>query len=159
MGIIGAESSAIVAACFAANDWSKAPYDDAPAQEMKTPRGQDVRALVFLSPPQKARGLPLTDALTAVRTPDWNIALLTLYGKLNKSDAAAIATHRRLFGYTKANKDRIYLHGYNVNLRGIDLLGKKELDAEGSIIDFLKLHLKDLKDGEWRDRQSRLLKK
>jgi pimeloyl-ACP methyl ester carboxylesterase len=159
MGIVASETSAVVAACFAEADWRKDPYDDAAAPEMKTPRGQDVRALVFLSPPQKARGLPLTEALSAVRDPDWNIALLTLYGKLNKSDEKAISTHRRLFGSTKANKDRIYLHGYNVNLRGIDLLGKKELDAEGTIIEFFKLHLKDLKDGEWRDRQSRLLKK
>jgi len=159
MGIIAAETSAVVAACFAAADWSKAPYDDAAAEEMKTPRGQDVRALVFLSPPQKAKGLPLTEALTAVRDPDWNIALLTLYGKKNKSDDHAITTHRRLFASTKANKDRIYLHGYNVNLRGSDLLAKREIDAEGTIIEFLKIHLKELKDGEWRDRQSRLLKK
>jgi pimeloyl-ACP methyl ester carboxylesterase len=159
MGIVAAETSAIVAACFAANDWDKPPYDDAAAVEMKTPRGQDVRALVFLSPPQKAKGLPLTEALTAVRNPDWNIAMLTLYGKKNKSDDRAIATHHRLFGSTKANKDRIYMHGYNVKLRGSDLLGKKEIDVEGTVIEFLKIHLKDLKDGEWRDRQSRLLKK
>ncbi|HUE12537.1 MAG TPA: hypothetical protein VMR25_00110 [Planctomycetaceae bacterium] len=160
MGIVAAETSVAVAVCFAADDWSKAPFDDAPTDEMKTPRGQDVRALVLLSPPQKARGLAFTEALTALRNPDWNVALLTLYGKLNKEgDARAIATHKRLFANTKANKDRIYLHGYNVNLRGTDLLGKREIDAESTIIAFLKLHLKDLKDSEWRDRQSRLLKR
>jgi pimeloyl-ACP methyl ester carboxylesterase len=159
MGIVAAETSAAVAVCFAGDDWSKAPYDDAPTDEGKTPRGQDVRALVLLSPPQKARGLPFSEALTAVRNPDWNIAFLTLYGNRNKADSSAIATHRRQFGPTKANKDRIYLHGYNVNLRGTDLLAKKEIDAESIIVEFLKLHLKDLKDSEWRDRQSRLLKK
>ncbi len=159
MGIVAAETSVAVAVCFAADDWLKDPYDDAPAVEMKTPRGQDVRALVLLSPPQRAHGLQFTEALTAVRNPDWNIAFLTLYGKLNKIDTSAIATHRRLFASTKANKDRIYLHGYNVNLRGTDLLGKREVDAESTIVEFLKLHLKDLKDSEWRDRQSRLLKK
>lgn len=159
MGIVAAETSAAVAVCFAGDDWSKAPYDDAPNEEMKTPRGQDVRALVLLSPPQKTRGLSFTEALSAVRNPDWNVAFLTLYGKKNKSDNSAIATHRRQFAPTKANKDRIYLHGYNVNLRGTDLLGKKEVDAESIIVEFLKLHLKDLKDSEWRDRQSRLLRK
>jgi pimeloyl-ACP methyl ester carboxylesterase len=159
MGIVAAETSAAVAVCFAGDDWSKAPYDDAPTDEGKTPRGQDVRALVLLSPPQKTRGLPFSEALTAVRNPDWNIAFLTLYGKLNKADSSAIGTHKRQFAPTKANKDRIYLHGYNVNLRGTDLLAKKEIDAESIIVEFLKLHLKDLKDSEWRDRQSRLLKK
>lgn len=159
MGIVAAETSAAVAVCFARDDWNKAPYDDAAAEEMRTPRGQDVRALVLLSPPQKAHGLPFTEALSELRNPDWNVAFLTLYGKLNKSDERTIASHRRLFASTKANKDRIYLHGYNVNLRGTDLLGKKEVDAESIIVAFLKLHLKDLKDSEWRDRQSRLLKK
>ena len=88
MGIVAAETSAAVAVCFAGDDWSKAPYDDAPTDEGKTPRGQDVRALVLLSPPQKTRGLPFSEALTAVRNPDWNVAFLTLYGKLNKADSS-----------------------------------------------------------------------
>jgi pimeloyl-ACP methyl ester carboxylesterase len=159
MGIIAAETSAAVAVCFAGNDWEKEPFDDAPADDMKTPRGKDVRALVLLTPPSKARGLAFSEALSAVRNPDWNIAFLTLYGKLNKPDKAAIDSHKKLFASTKSNKDRIFLHGYNVNLRGTDLLGKREVDAESTIIEFLKLHLKDLKDSEWRDRQSRLLKK
>jgi pimeloyl-ACP methyl ester carboxylesterase len=159
MGIVAAESSAAVAVCFAGNDWKREPFDDAPSDDMKTPRGQDVRALVLLSPPQKSRGLSFTEALSEVRNPDWNVAFLTLYGKLNKPDKSAIDTHKRLFASTKANKDRIYLHGYNVNLRGTDLLGKHEVDAESTIVEFLKLHLKDIKDSPWRDRQSRLLKK
>jgi pimeloyl-ACP methyl ester carboxylesterase len=158
MGIIAAESSAAVAVCFAANDWKKEPYDDAAADDMKTPRGQDARALVLLSPPQKTKGLPFSDALTEIRNPDYNVAFLTIYGKLNKADTAAINAHKRLFTNTKANKDRIYLVGYKTNLRGTDLLGKG-IDAEATIIEFFKLHLKDLKDSEWRDRQSRLLKK
>ena len=47
----------------------------------------------------------------------------------------------------------------NVPSRGTDLLGLRDIDTEGAIIKFFKLHLKDLKDGEWRDRQSRLVKK
>jgi pimeloyl-ACP methyl ester carboxylesterase len=158
IGIIAAESSAAVAVCFAANDWLKDPFDDAASDDMKTPRGQDVRALVLLSPPQKTKGLQFAEALAKVRTPDYNVAFLTLYGKLNKADTAAINTHKKLFANTKANKDRIYLVGYKTNLRGTDLLGKG-IDAEATIIEFFKLHLKDLKDSEWRDRQSRLLKK
>jgi pimeloyl-ACP methyl ester carboxylesterase len=158
IGIVAAETSAAIAVCFAANDWKKEPFDDAASEDMKTPRGQDVRALVLLSPPQKAKGVLFSEALAEVRNPDYNVAFLTLYGKLNRPDTQAINTHKKLFASTKANKDRIYLVGYKTNLRGTDLLGKG-IDAESTICEFLKLHLKDLKDSEWRDRQSRLLKK
>ena len=58
MGIVAAETSAAVAVCFAGDDWSKAPYDNAPTDEGKTPRGQDVRALVLLSPLKRPVGSP-----------------------------------------------------------------------------------------------------
>jgi alpha-beta hydrolase superfamily lysophospholipase len=160
IAIIAAESSAAVAIHFAVNDWNKEPYDDAPSDDAKTPRGQDVRALVLLSPQQKVKGLPLGEALSAVREPDWNIAILTLYGKLNRSDARdATAIYRRIAGNSKLNEDRIFVKGYNVNLRGIHLLGKKEVDAEAAIDTFLHDKLKDLRRSEWRNRQSRLTAK
>lgn len=162
IGIIGAESSCGVALCYAVVDWYKTPYDDAAALEMKTPRGQDVRALVLLSPPQRVKGLPIGTAITDVRNPDWNIAILTVYGKLNPNDSKdAKAIHRRLYGSptSKANADRIVLAGYNANVRGTDLLGKKDVDADGTIIKFLNFHLKNVPDSDWRDRQSRLSKR
>ena len=167
LGIVAAGSSAVVAAAFAAADWNKEPYDDAAAEDMKTPRGQDVRAIVFLSPPSRVKGLSLTEALNEIRNPDWNIAFLTIYGKANKTDAKdAQALNKRLVG-SKASKDpskdptkdRIYLRDINVPSRGTDLLGMREIDTEGAIIKFFKLHLFDLRDSEWRDRQSRLVRK
>jgi hypothetical protein len=35
----------------------------------------------------------------------------------------------------------------------------REIDTEAAIIKFFKLHLFDLRDSEWRDRQSRLVRK
>jgi pimeloyl-ACP methyl ester carboxylesterase len=157
LGIIGAESSAIVAMAFAVVDWNRAPYDDAPSLEARTPRGQDVRALVLLSPPQKVKGISLGETLAAVRDPAKNIAILTLYGKRNKADAKdALYIHNKLFGPGKLNEDRIYLKGFDFNLRGTGLLGKKEVDAESTILAVLDAHLLALKDSPWRDRQSRL---
>lgn len=159
MAIVGAESSAAVALYYAVADWSKEPYDDAPSDELKTPRGQDVRALVLLSPAQKVKGLPLGEVVGAVRNPDWNIAFATMCGKLNRTDDKdAVAIHHKLFGTTKANEDRIYLIRYNTNARGTTLLGRKEIEAESTIIKFFAKHLR-LADSEWRDRQSRLTKK
>ncbi|HEV3302304.1 MAG TPA: hypothetical protein VG055_21800 [Planctomycetaceae bacterium] len=158
--IVGAGSSVAVAAAFAAADWNKEPYDDAPSDDMKTPRGQDVRALVFLSPPSRVRGLNLNEALNDIRNPDWNIAVLTLYGKANRNDAKdAVALDKKLSGTNKASKDRIRIVAVNVPSHGTDLLGLRDIDTEGAILKFFQLHLFDLRDSEWRDRQSRLVRK
>jgi hypothetical protein len=160
MAIVGAESSAAVALCFTVIDWSKEPYDDAPSLEQRTPRGQDVRALVLISPTQRTKGLPVGEAISQVRNPDWNIAILTMYGKLNKLDAKdGPAVYSKLAGNSKANDDRMYRVAFNVKLRGVDLLGKRDVEAEPAIVNFLKLHLTNLPGSEWRDRQNRLIKK
>ena len=49
MGIVAAGMSSAVAVNFAARDWNKEPYEDG-LGSARTPRGQDVRALVLLSP-------------------------------------------------------------------------------------------------------------
>ena len=48
--IIAPGMSAAIAITFAAGDWAKTPYDDAATVAMRTPRGQDVQAMLFLSP-------------------------------------------------------------------------------------------------------------
>jgi pimeloyl-ACP methyl ester carboxylesterase len=160
LGIVGVGSSVAVAAAFAVADWNKEPFDDAPSDDMKTPRGQDVRALVFLSPPARVKGISLNEAINEVRNPDWNIAFLTLYGKANRTDTKdAVALDKKLSGTSKASKDRMYLVGINVPSHGTDLLGIREIDAEATIVKFFKRHLFDLRDSEWRDRQSRLVRK
>jgi pimeloyl-ACP methyl ester carboxylesterase len=160
LGIVAAGSSCAVAAEFARADWNKEPYDDAASEDQKTPRGQDVRAMVFLSPPSRVKGLSLTQALNEIRNPDWNIAFLTLYGKANRNDAKdAVALNKRLVGTTKTSKDRIFLEDINVPSHGTDLLGIREIDVEGAIVKWFRAHLFDLKDSEWRDRQSRLVRK
>jgi pimeloyl-ACP methyl ester carboxylesterase len=158
--IVGAGSSVAVAAAFAAADWNKEPYDDAPSDDMKTPRGQDVRVLVLLSPPSRVKGLNLNETLNEIRNPDWNIAVLTLYGKANRNDAKdAVALDKKLSGTNKASKDRIRIVAVNVPSHGTDLLGLRDIDTEGAILKFFQLHLFDLRDSEWRDRQSRLVRK
>lgn len=48
--IVAPTMSAAIGVTFAVADWGKAPWDDAPNLAAKTPRGQDVQAMVFLSP-------------------------------------------------------------------------------------------------------------
>ncbi|MCA9061618.1 MAG: hypothetical protein KDA96_01085 [Planctomycetaceae bacterium] len=56
-GIVAARSSAMVAAGFAVSDWAKTPFPDAPRLEDRTPKGQDVRAILMLSPESAVPGL------------------------------------------------------------------------------------------------------
>jgi len=53
----------------------------------------------------------------------------------------------------------MYLVDINVPSHGTDLLGMRDIDTEAAIIQFLRRHLFDLRESEWRDRQSRLVRK
>jgi hypothetical protein len=159
--IVASETSTAIAACFTASDWLKRPYPDGPTPESSTPRGQDIRALVFLSPEPNVRGVPTNQALLQLRNPDWRIASLTCFGTL---DAAGAADAKKIFtklGGTMARKENDpavkekELVSYPFKFRGTDLLSKKEINCEADILLFLDTYLKKL-PGEWRDRKNRL---
>ncbi|MCH2202270.1 MAG: alpha/beta hydrolase [Fuerstiella sp.] len=72
MGIVTDGASGLVGAGFALNDWRRPPYQDAPKLVDRTPRGQDVRAIVMFSP-RSVRGFnhtkilrPLSDLRMAI---------------------------------------------------------------------------------------------
>lgn len=154
MGIVAAEMSVPLAVNYALVDWLKRPYDDAPTLAAKTPRGQDVRALVLLSPEENLPGLRAGPALMRLRNPAWGIAILIGYGdKDPEVSATARSMYERLTGIS-ANKKRVYLQSYGVKIQGTDLLGKR-LHVEEHILGFLKKHLMELPD-PWKDRKSPL---
>ena len=156
MAIIAPDVSAPVAINFSGNDWLKRPWPDANDFAFRTPRGQDVRALVLLSPQGNLPGVTTTgNALRALREPVRGIAFLTCYGNRDKLDkGAAEKMHQKLIAPSK-NEDRMYLRDYTTQLRGTDLIGRKNLDIEIHILGFLKKHLMSLPD-PWRNRKSRL---
>jgi pimeloyl-ACP methyl ester carboxylesterase len=157
MGIVGAEMGATVAALYADVDWNKEPYDDAPDPKFATPRGQDVRALVLISPQSSYHGLHMAPAINDLRTPQWGIAVLVCVGK---NDAQDKGQSKKIFDQAKAppgNEKHMYYYDYAGKLRGTDLLGKN-LGIEGHMLVFFEEHLKKL-DAPWRDRESRLRKK
>lgn len=63
LGIACCGSSCLVASTFAVNDWAKKPWPDAPSLDARTPRGQDVRAILMLSPESNVKGLSSTQVL------------------------------------------------------------------------------------------------
>lgn len=156
MGIVGAGLGATVALHFAAVDWLKAPHSDGPVGG-QTPRGQDVRALVLLTPDPDITGLPLPDAVKTLRLPDFQVAMLFGVGQKDKADKGQT---KKLYDQAVTPKDknegRMYFKDYNTPARGTALL--KNAQVESNISVFLKKHVQAV-PSEWRDRESRLGKK
>ena len=163
MGIIGGTMGASVGLQFAARDWMEKPHSDGPVGN-QTPRGQDVRALVLLTPDPEVK-LPLTPAVDTLRAPILQVAMLFGVGKKDKPDKG---TTKSLFEKAATpeiennnpddpSRRRMYLVEYNSPARGTGLLGKN-LSVEVNLTNFLKKHLQEVKS-EWRDRESKLGRK
>lgn len=156
MGIVGAEMGASVATYYAAIDWAKTPYDDG-QPGFKTPRGQDVRALVLISPQSSFHGLVMSPALNELRSNQFGVAFLVCVGKDDPQDKNQA---KKIFDQASAlpeSDKRMYKYEYPGKLRGTDLLGRR-LGIEEHIMSFFEKHLREL-DSPWRDRESRLNRK
>jgi hypothetical protein len=170
MAIVAPEMSAPIAVQFAVMDWAKEPHQDAPIQDInaRTPRGQDVRALILISPVEKVPGIDALgkSAMTISRLEqkgrrelpdfdtDWRVACMVVFGSGDVRDkGTSRRVYKKLAG-PSSNKDRMYLFDYPLKLRGTDLVDPK-IDIEAKMLAFLELHVKDLPD-PWQDRRSRL---
>lgn len=156
MGIIAADDMCPVAATFAQLDWQKTPYDDAPVTDpaARTPRGQDVRALVMLSPSQTAGSMNILGPMKLLRDPRIGMAVLVIYGTQDPDDKGVSKRVFQNMAGNPKNKDRVLLKDYEVKFRGTDLTAKSIL-VEVPILQFLDQNLLKL-DVEWRDRRSRI---
>lgn len=184
--IVAPTMSAAIAISFAAADWQKAPYDDAPTAAARTPRGQDIQAMVFLSPETTLPGVPAHQVAPTLKgTP---MAAFVVVGKTDSQDKdQAKKLFQQLGGdpaktappkktaepkktaptkekgkeadkdTDKKNEERFFYAEPNTKLRGTNLLGTN-LKVEEAMLGFLKDHVQSLKGPayEWRDRQSRL---
>lgn len=160
MGIVAADMSAPVALNFAVLDWLKKPYSDAPTLQASTPRGQDTRALVLLSPDGTVPGrlLPAMRCAQDLKNPLWGVALLICVSKNDRQDrGAAKKIHDSLTSDPRV-KDRMYLQENNGRWRGTDILGKPGSNTEDLMLGFFRKHVMDLNSqwDKWRDRKSRL---
>ncbi|HCS54972.1 hypothetical protein [Rubinisphaera sp.] len=154
-GIIAPEFSSIIALNFAMVDWQQKPYDDAPTPQMRTPRGQDIRAMVLISPMNSVRGLTTVAPLRLMRNGGLPIAFLFCVGAedtLDKGETQRL--YNQIAGRNPADNDRVFYESYPYNLRGMALFGKG-LKIEPHIEIFLEKNLLEL-DDEWVDRRSRL---
>ncbi|WP_237228699.1 alpha/beta hydrolase [Rubinisphaera sp. JC750] len=154
-GIVAPEMSAPIALNFTREDWRKIPYDDAPVFAMRTPRGQDIRALVLISPDATLPGMSSALALRELRDPAKQIAFLFCVGEEDSQDRGETRKMYQLVsGRARDAAERIFYETYPYNLRGMALIGKN-LKIEAHITVFLKKNLLELED-PWQDRRSRL---
>lgn len=157
MGIVGPEMGAAVAAEFAAVDWLKAPYADAPPTSgQATPKGQDVRALVLISPQSKfPPGLQFTRSLQTLRSKEMAVAFMFAVAKNDDKDKGETKKLYDIVAAFDKEAVRTYLQDeYPAKLRGTDMLGKG-LKVEEQMMGFFNKHLKTLPPN-WRDRRSKL---
>lgn len=156
-GIIGAGMSGPIALTFAQIDWLKRPHADAPTRKDRTPRGQDIRAIVLLSPERNLPRINSTKAIFSLRNPNWEVAFMLGYGKSNAKDRKGKLVkdmYNKLTGPVE-NAKRVYPPAeYATKRGGTDLLTGR-LGVEKHILGFFNKHLKQLPE-KWQDRHSRL---
>lgn len=161
LGVATAGSGALVSAGFAAVDWSRKPWPDAAVYSMRTPKGQDVRALFWISPESAVRGINTTTIMKTVGDPQKRIAAHIWY---NPSERKEKASAEKLWNYLDP-KDEQYESVRSMNagpegpasqFSGEALLeGRAGPVMEGHIVKFFEDNLKAL-EFPWKTRKSRL---
>lgn len=150
--VVGSELGAGVAVNWAAVDWSWPTLTTGK-------QGQDVKALVLISPDLTLKGqMPIKDALMhrAVRS---TLSVLILVGKRDsKAERAAESiynffkpNHRDFEGEERAAKQDLFFGRLDTNLQGSKMLGKG-LPVEGLIVQFIDMRLVK-QTYPWRERR------
>ncbi|MBT4867150.1 MAG: hypothetical protein HON53_18760 [Planctomycetaceae bacterium] len=157
--IIAPEMSAAVAILYTIRDWKKPPHDDG----LRTPRGQDIRSLLLLSPESKTKGLNIGASITDIgklaanTLPAMSFSTVFFYGAADKKDKRG-GTKRM---YSKAAgvkgvKKNVLLQAYPFKYRGVELIGRNNARTrcEEQMLGFLDGRLKKLTQTPWKDRRS-----
>lgn len=152
LAIVAADFSTSIALMFAEIDWAKEPYDDAPTLALRTPRGQDVRALVLISPESRVPGLNTNTAVARIRT--LKMPVMVAVGKKDTKDKGAAKKLVDLLMPKQEEKPHVTFLQLDSNARGVDLLNKGT-GLEPQMYKFLDENVKKT-PGEWRDRKSPL---
>lgn len=155
--VIGSGMSAPLALAFAELDWKLPPYDDAPIPANRTPRGQDVKALILLSPDASAGRVQSSRSLNYLKTPVLGLSLQIIAGS---EEARAFKQAESLYQvFEGPNKDkagsRLELVSPKVADQGLTLMTKDVRLAYLPMLKFLDTNLKGLSI-PWQDRRSRL---
>lgn len=152
-GIVGCDFSAAVAIVYTEYDWLKEPYDDSPTPNERTPRGQDIQALVLVSPDVSTPGLFASKSAGSLREFD-KLAVMVAASEKSGNDFAASKKVFDQMTSKRVKSDQHILTKYPEDLRGLNLVLHDD-KLKNDIADFLTKHVKD-RDIPWRDRRSHL---
>lgn len=150
-GLVACDFSAAVALAYAEIDWERAPYDDNPNPDLRTPRGQDVRALALISPELTTMGLQTSKVPGIIKNP--KVAAMIGASEKNAQDNSLSKKLYEQFA-TRKDKETIYFEKYPEDVRGMDLI-LRDSQIRTHITNFLVKYVKEA-PSEWRDRRSRL---
>ena len=153
LGIVGCDFSASVAMTYAEYDWQKEPYDDSPISEQRTPRGQDVQAIILISPDAATPGLFTSKTAAALRNLE-KLAVMVAASERSGHDAS---TSKKLFdqiSLKRVKSDQLSFVKYPEEVRGLSLVMLDD-KLKNDIADFLTKYVKEL-DSKWIDRRSQL---
>ncbi len=151
LGIVAMDDHVPIAAAYAEYDWKLAPYDDHPLLANCTPRGQDVQALVMISPASNAGRIQATRSLRFLAAPEFGIAFQVVVGTKDRDARKA----KTIYNIVKRGDDpKTELVESVTNERSARLFGNPRIAVEGPILRFLIRNVAD-RDIEWRDRRSR----
>lgn len=156
LAIVAADAMTPVAAEYALLDWSKKPYEDSEIPGMGTPRGQDVKCLVLLTPDTTTPGMSMSAVGARLRLLPISVMLA-----IGSKDTANFSTATKLFDQLVPKKqevETVFLQKYDGKFKGTDLLFKRlNPPVEAHLVGFLDKYLKPL-NIDWRDRRSGLTK-
>ncbi|MCA9010977.1 MAG: hypothetical protein KDB01_14595 [Planctomycetaceae bacterium] len=165
LGIVGIDITAPIALAFAEVDWRMVPYDDAALAMDRTPRGQDVRALVLISPQLTAGRVNAAKSLNFLRNPAMGIAFLLIAGEQDTKSAknaqtlyrsaSAVVRPKPVLDDPEAKSEAVQLVTVDAKEAGIPLLVRTPGATLAPMLKFLDDHVKAA-PSEWRDRRSRL---
>ncbi len=169
LALIGGDTGTALAVQYAALDWAKLPYDDAPTLANRTPKGQDVQALVLLSPTDTFPGTNISQVLPVLRAA--GVACMQVYSNKAKKDVEIADKINQGLGGNKADKPKdgdkdkpsklALVPLDSTAAKGVDVLGKpvvvgnQTVPVNALIGGFLAKQLKE-PEIEWRDRKSKL---
>lgn len=154
LAILAMDSMVPVAVTFAELDWKQLPYDDHPIPAQCTPRGQDVKAIIMISPETGSGRVQAANSLRFLSNPDLRISFLTIVGK---KDSAGARKAQTIFRATRGTSgdDRVQLAELDTNEKSAHLFGNRKIAVEIPIIKFLDDNVAKLSI-PWQDRRSRL---
>lgn len=159
LGVATAGSGCLVACGFAIHDWSKKPWADNAVYSLRTPKGQDVRAIMMLSPEVSVRGLNSTALLKSLPAPPDGVAVHIWY---NPAISAERKSAEKMFSLLELRRSP-YAEARMLNEGPTDkeysgeglLQGQAKPVMEKHITDFFDKGLQQL-EFPWQTRKSRL---